>query len=248
MDLLQQIPLFIVIGFLAQVIDGALGMAYGVSATTFLLTFGVSPAVASASVHFAEVVTTAFSGISHLRFGNVDKKLFSKLVIPGVIGAILGSYILTSLPGDALKPWISAYLLVMGIYILIKAFREVVHREVTSHLIPLGLAGGFMDAIGGGGWGPIVVTTLMARGSHPRLTIGSVNLAEFFVALSASITFVLTIGFGFWQPIVGLAVGGAIAAPFAAYITRRIPTRTLMIIVGVLISALSIRTILLAIR
>lgn len=245
MDQLGQIPLFILIGFFAQVIDGALGMAYGVSATTFLLTFGVPPAVASASVHFAEVVTTAFSGVSHLGFGNVDKNLFRKLVFPGVIGAILGSYILTTLPGDALKPWISAYLLMIGVYILIKALRGGVLREVTTHLTPLGLVGGFMDAIGGGGWGPIVVSTLVARGSHPRTTIGSANLAEFFVALSASITFVLTIGWGFWEAIVGLAIGGAIAAPLAAYVTRRISTRTLMIMVGVLISVLSIRTIIL---
>jgi len=239
-----QILLFIVIGFLAQIIDGALGMAYGVSATTFLLAFGVSPALASASVHLAEVVTTALSGLSHLGVGNVDLNLFKRLVVPGVIGAVFGSYILTALPGEVIKPYIALYLLIMGIFILIKAFRQLVPKEVTSHLIPLGLVGGFLDAIGGGGWGPVVVSTLVVRGNDPRLTIGSANLAEFFVALSASITFILTIGLGYWQHIVGLALGGAIAAPMAAILTRRIPTRTLMILVGVLIIILSMRTIL----
>jgi len=239
-----QLLLFVVIGFLAQVIDGALGMAYGISATTFLLTFGAPPALASASVHIAEVATTALSGLSHLSFGNVDLRLFKRLVIPGVIGAVVGSYLLTSIPGEVIKPYVSGYLLVMGVYILFKAFRQFIPKEVTSHLIPLGLVGGFLDAIGGGGWGPIVVSTLVMRGNNPRLTIGSANLAEFFVALSASLIFILTIGFGYWQQILGLALGGALAAPLAALLTRRIPARALMILVGVLIIGLSLRTIL----
>ena len=244
---MTEIITFIIVGFLAQIIDGARGMAYGVSATTFLLTVGVSPAIASASVHAAEVVTTALSGISHLSFGNVDPNLFKRLVVPGVIGALLGSYILTAIPGDAIKPWISAYLLVMGIFIFIKAMREFVPAQVTSHLIPLGLIGGFLDAIGGGGWGPVVVSTLVARGNNPRLTIGSANLAEFFVAVAASITFILTIGLGYWQAILGLALGGALAAPFAAYLCKKISHRTLMFMVGTLIILLSLRTILMAI-
>lgn len=243
---MEQIFLYMVIGFCAQIIDGALGMAYGVSATTFMLTFGIPPAVASMSVHASETVTTALSGLSHLGFGNVDKNLVKRLLIPGVIGAVLGAYILANIDGDKIKPFVSAYLLIMGIFILFKAFRKAEQREVTSHLVPLGLAGGFMDAIGGGGWGPIVVTTLVARGNNPRFTIGSVNLAEFFVALAASITFFFTIGFSFWQAIVGLALGGAIAAPMAAYICRRVPTKVLMILVGILISVLSLRTIVLA--
>ena len=242
-----EIITFIIIGFLAQIIDGALGMAYGVSATTFLLAAGVPPAIASASVHAAEVVTTAISGISHLSFGNVDKDLFKRLVIPGVLGAVVGSYVLTSVDGDVIKPYISAYLLIMGIFIFLKALRNIVPTQVTSHLIPLGLIGGFMDAIGGGGWGPVVVSTLVARGNHPRTTIGSANLAEFFVAVSASITFILTIGLGYWQAILGLAVGGAIAAPLAAYVCKKIPVRALMFMVGILIMLLSLRTIWLAI-
>lgn len=246
---IQPIPaqflIFLSIGFFAQIIDGALGMAYGVSATTFMLSFGIAPAIASASVHAAEFVTTAFSGLSHLRLGNVDKTLFKKLLIPGVLGAVLGSYILVNIDGNKIKGFVSVYLLLTGLYIIFKAFRTLIPRTVTSHLIPLGLAGGFMDAIGGGGWGPIVVTTLVARGNHPRFTIGSVNLAEFFVALSASITFILTLSIReYWPAIVGLALGGAVAAPLAAYVCRRIPTKTLMIMVGVLISLLSLRTLL----
>lgn len=241
---MEQILLFVLVGFLAQMIDGTLGMAYGVSATTFLLTMGVSPSIASASVHAAEVVTTGISGLSHFRLGNVDKYLASRLVIPGVIGAILGGYILVSIPGDTIKPYISAYLLVMGAFILFRAFRQnAEHREVRTHLVPLGLIGGFLDAIGGGGWGPVVVSTLVARGNHPRFSIGSVNLSEFFVALAASVTFVLTIGLSYWQAIVGLALGGAIAAPIAAYVCKRAPTRALMFLVGVLIVLLSIRTL-----
>ena len=243
---MDQIIVFILVGFLAQMIDGTLGMAYGVSATTVLLALGVSPAVASASVHAAEVVTTAISGFSHFRLGNVDMSLFKKLVIPGVIGAVLGGYILVSIPSDVIQPYVAAYLLVMGLFILYKAIRQGQTREVRSHLIPLGLVGGFLDAIGGGGWGPVVVSTLVARGNHPRFTIGSVNLAEFFVALAASVTFVLTIGLSYWQAIVGLALGGAIAAPIAAYVCKRAPTRILMILVGILISIVSIRTLVLA--
>lgn len=224
-------------------IDGALGMAYGVSTTTLLLTLGVSPAVASASVHLAETFTTALSGASHFGFGNVNWYLVKRLVIPGSVGAIIGAYILSAVDGEVIKPYISAYLLVMGALILFKAIRKIESHYVQTHLIPLGLAGGFLDAIGGGGWGPIVVSTLLARGNDPRFTIGSVNFAEFFVTLAASITFLLTVGLVQWQIILGLAVGGGIAAPLAAYTSKRIPTRRLMIIVGVLIILLSLRTL-----
>ena len=239
--------LFVAVGFLAQLIDGVLGMAYGVSATSFLLTFGVSPVVASASVHVAEVVTTGFSGLSHHLFGNVDRKLALRLVIPGVVGAVAGALLLVSIPAETIKPLIAAYLLVMGIVILTKARKKRPPRDATTHVIPLGLAGGFFDAAGGGGWGPIVVGTLLARGNPPRTTIGSVNVAEFFVALAASLTFVLTIGVSNWQVIAGLALGGAIAAPIAAWAVRYVSPRPLMIGVGCVVIILSIRTIILAI-
>jgi len=236
---------FIVVGFVAQLIDGALGMAYGVSSNTFLLSIGVPPAAASASVHMAEVVTTAISGASHWKLGNIDWNLIKRLAIPGVFGAVVGAYLLTHVPGDTIKPFISAYLLIMGIVILVKALRNN-HKEqkVTSHLSLLGVIGGFFDAVGGGGWGPIVTTTLVARGNNPRLTIGSVNFSEFFVAFSQSIVFVITLQMSqYWQIILGLLIGGAIAAPLAAMITKKLPIRALMIAVGILIIMLSIRTI-----
>lgn len=246
---MDHLATFIVVGFLAQLIDGILGMAYGLSATTFLLAAGIPPAVASASVHAAEVITTGVSGLSHWNSGNVSGYLVRRLVIPGMIGAAAGAYILASVPGERIKPFVAGYLLIMGVFIVWKGFRRAMqHKEVRSHLIPLGLGGGFLDAVGGGGWGPIVVSNLVARGNHPRYTIGSVNFAEFFVAASASVSFVLTIGLSFWTAIVGLAIGGAVAAPLAARFTRRVPTRALMISVGVMIIALSVRTLYTVIR
>ena len=181
----ENIVIFAIVGFVAQMIDGALGMAYGVSSTTFLLSLGIPPAVASASVHTAEIFTSGISGFSHLRLGNVDKKLFKKLLIPGIVGGIVGAYILTSVPGKVMKPFVALYLLIMGLMILWKVLKKQVQEvEVRTKLIPLGLAGGFFDAIGGGGWGPVVTSTLVMRGNHPRFTIGSVNLAEFFVTVA----------------------------------------------------------------
>ncbi len=246
---MEEIAPFILVGFLAQLIDGTLGMAYGLSATTFLLAVGVPPAVASASVHAAEVITTGVSGLSHWTSGNVSGYLVKRLVIPGMIGSAAGAYILASVPSDRIKPVVAAYLVVMGIFVVWKGLgRAIQHKEVRSHLIPLGLGGGFLDAVGGGGWGPIVVSTLVARGNHPRYSIGSVNFAEFFVASAASAAFFVTIGLSFWTAIVGLAIGGAIAAPIAAQLTKRVPTRGLMITVGIVIIALSVRTLYTVIR
>jgi len=232
-------------------IDGALGMAYGVSCNTFLLSVGVAPAIAAASVKTAEVFTTGVSGISHFRLGNVDKKLFYRLVFPGVLGGILGAYLLTRLNGDKIKPYISAYLIIMGIVIIRKAFRRPVHQEEKHHHVSLlGFFGAFMDAIGGGGWGPIVTSTLLAGGREPRTAIGSVNTSEFFVTIAQAITFVSLLGFEQGPlgvkngPVVlGLILGGVIAAPFAAYIAKHIPAKNLMITVGTLIILLSFRII-----
>jgi uncharacterized protein len=239
---------YIFVGVIAQMIDGALGMAYGVSSTSLLLTIGIPPAQASASVHAAELVTTAVSGAFHLKFGNVDRKVLRRLVIPGVIGGALGAYVLTEVPSNTIKPLVAAYLIIMGGIILWKAFRKVEPRELKTKLVPLGLVGGFFDAIGGGGWGPIVTTTLVARGKEPRLAIGSVNLAEFFVTLSESFVFILTIGLIHWKIIVGLMIGGVLAAPLAAYLCSRIPRRPMMCMVGILIIAVSLRTLILSLR
>jgi uncharacterized membrane protein YfcA len=222
-------------------------MAYGVSSNSFLLSVGVSPAIASASVHVAETFTTAVSGVSHWKLGNVDKELFKKLIIPGVLGAVVGAYILSNIDGNIIKPYVATYLLIMGIVILVKALRSN-HDEqkVTSHISILGVIGGFFDAIGGGGWGPIVTTTLVARGNNPRFTIGSVNSSEFFITFAQSVVFVAALFSDLvanWTVILGLLVGGIIAAPFAAVVTKKLPVRLLMGMVGLLIIGLQIRTL-----
>lgn len=235
---------YIIVGFAAQMIDGTLGMAYGISASSMLLTRGLSPAVVSATVHAAEVFTTGMSGLSHHYFGNIDKRLFWGLVIPGVLGAVAGAYLLSQLNGERLAPFIAAYLLGMGVLIVIRVFRTIPPLSVTTHLKPLGFFGAFIDAVGGGGWGPIVASTLIVRGNHARTTVGSVNAAEFFVTLAASITFIVTIGLTHWPIILGLAIGGVVAAPLGAYAASRIPHRPFMLLVGVLIIVVSLRTLL----
>lgn len=229
------------IGLTAQIIDGALGMAYGLTSNSFLLGIGASPAAASAAVHVAEIFTTAFSGISHIRFGNVDKQLFKKIVIPGVLGGVIGVIFLTSIDGKLLKPFVTAYLFVMGIIILKKAFKVIKENppHELKHVRKIAVSGGFLDAVGGGGWGPIVTSTLIGQGNNPRKTIGTVNTAEFFVALATGISFLLLSGVDHWVLVAGLAVGGLFAAPFAAYLTSRFSVKFLLISVGMLISGLS---------
>jgi uncharacterized membrane protein YfcA len=234
---------YVIVGFMSQMIDGTLGMAYGISASTLLLTRGILPATVSATVHAAEVFTTGVSGISHHYFGNVDYRLFWRLVIPGVFGAIAGAYILSQIPGDRFKPFIAVYLLGMGVLIVVRVFKAVPPLSVTTHMTPLGFFGAFIDAIGGGGWGPVVASTLIARGNHARLTVGSVNAAEFFVTLATSLTFVFTIGVTHWPIIVGLAIGGMLAAPLGAYACKHIPHRPFMILVGLLVIVISLRTL-----
>jgi uncharacterized protein len=235
---------FVLGGFIAQMIDGSLGMAYGVSASTFLLSFGISPAASSASVHTAEIFTSGVSGLTHLRFQNVNKKLFKSLLIPGMLGAVAGAYLLYSLEAYnyILRPMVATYTLLLGVAIVRKALlMQMKKRRKTKNVPALASFGGFMDSIGGGGWGPIVSTTLIARGRHPRYTIGSVNLAEFFVSLASSLTFFATIGLEHLQIIVGLILGGVIAAPMAAHMTRKLPVKRMMILVGIVVILVSIR-------
>lgn len=231
----------VAIGLFAQIIDGALGMAYGITSTTFLLASGASPAVASASVHLAEVFTTGVSGISHVKFGNVNKALFLKLLIPGIVGAVVGVFLLSSIDGKILKPFISLYLFGMGLYILGKVFRKITtHNNPPRHVAKLAAFGGFVDTVGGGGWGPVVTTTLISSGHEPRTTIGTVNFAEFFLTFASAIAFSLLIGVGPWVMVAGLVIGGLFAAPFAAYLCKTIQTKTLLILVGTLISVVSL--------
>lgn len=231
----------VAVGLLAQTVDGALGMAYGITSTSFLLAAGASPAVASASVHIAEVFTTGVSGVSHIKLGNVNKNLFLRLLVPGMIGALVGAWLLSSIDGKAMKPFVSAYLLLMGLYVFSKVFRTIrrQHGE-PKHVAKLGLAGGFVDAVGGGGWGPVVTTTLIGTGHDPRMTIGSVNLAEFFLTFVSAIAFALLVGEGPWAIVAGLVIGGLFAAPFAAYLTARLKTKTLLALVGTVISVVSV--------
>lgn len=234
---------FILIGFFAQIVDGALGMAYGVTSASFLLTMGIPPVMVSASVHTAEIFTSGVSGLSHLKFGNVDFKLFKRLALAGVAGGACGAYLLTTISVPWLKAVVAAYLLVMGMEILRKAYISTGKPKTKVKILPLGLAGGFFDAVGGGGWGPIVTSTLVARGNKPRFAVGSVNLAEFFVTLVQVMVFVAAIGFCHWRIVAGLAVGGVIAAPFAAYACKRLPRRFFMVIIGILVIFLSVRTL-----
>jgi hypothetical protein len=244
---LQTLWFFIIVGFLAQVVDGALGMAYGTISNALLLSAGVPPAISSASVHFAEIFTTSISGFSHLKLGNVDKSLFKKLLIPGIVGGVLGAYILTNIDGDKIKPFIGIYLLIMGVRILYKVttMHKYSEEKITRrrHYSILGLLGGFFDAIGGGGWGPIVTSTLVSDGKNPRKTIGSVNAAEFFVTISEVVTFFALLSQFNWSVIIGLIIGGSLAAPIAALITKKIPAKVLMISLGCIITFLSVRMI-----
>ncbi len=243
----NDILLFIAIGFAAQMVDGAIGMAYGITATTILMGFGVPPATASASVHAAEVFTTAASGTAHWRMGNVDRKLVLRLAVPGMIGGALGAYVLAIVPGDRIRPIVSAYLLVMGLVIVWRAlWKERSGHQAPKHVGLLGLVGGFLDAIGGGGWGAMVTTTLIGRGARARFAIGSANVAEFFVTATVTAAFVATIGLSLWPVIAGLVIGGVAAAPFAAYATKHLPDQPVMILVGVVVVLLSLRSLLMA--
>lgn len=237
--------MYILIGFIGQMIDGSLGMAYGVSCNAFLLSLGLPPAASSASVHAAEVVVTGISGLAHFKLGNVDKGLFLRLIIPGAIGGGVGAYVLTQLDGSVVKPYIAIYLLFMGFLIIYKGIFKKAQdgSKIKRFIIPLALVGGGCDALGGGGWGPVVTTTLIAGGNQPRETIGSVNASEFFVTLVESVVFILTLGLTHWMVILGLLIGGIIAAPMAAYLTRRLPMRALMIMVGLLIVVVNTNTI-----
>ena len=235
---------YILVGLAAQLVDGALGMAYGATCSSFLLSMGVPQSVASASVHVAEIFTTGASGLSHLKFGNVNKKLFKYLLIPGMAGAVIGAYLLSDIFNDKLiKPFISIYLLILGLIILKKALSPATVKSKTKNIGWLAGFGGFMDAVGGGGWGPIVTSTLLSKGRAANYTIGSVNLAEFFIAIAGAGTFLIFAGISGWQAIIGLVIGGIIAAPFAALIVSKIKRKPLMIFVSLLIMGLSIRTL-----
>ena len=231
---------FILIGLGAQLVDGALGMAFGLISSSVLLSMGLPPAAVSASIHTAEVFTTGASGVSHLVAGNVDKRLFFRLAIPGAIGGAIGAYVLTQLPGDVVRPFIYLYLLVLAIFILARAAGKFLAKQEVKRVPVLGFFAGLLDATGGGGWGPVATSTLLARGGQARTTIGSVNAAEFVVTLSISATFLLSMGLQHLSIVAGLLVGGMMAAPVAALLVKRVKERWVLIAVGVLVLSISL--------
>ncbi|MFV8369110.1 sulfite exporter TauE/SafE family protein [Flavobacterium sp. LB2R40] len=240
----QEFLIFFCIGIFAQLVDGTLGMGYGATSTSFLLAYGIPPAISSTGVHVAEMFTTGASAISHHRFGNINKKLVKHLLIPGVLGSITGAYLLSDvIDGDAIKPFIAVYMIALAVIIIRKAMQKNIIKKKTKRLNILASFGGFMDSVGGGGWGPIVTSTLLGRGRNPRYTIGSVNAAEFAVSFASGITFMIFGGIQGWQVIIGLILGGVIAAPIAALLVNKIKRKPMMILVGILIIILSLRTL-----
>lgn len=240
-DTLAEILPYIGVGFVAQAIDGALGMAFGVITNTLLVgLLGVSPAHASARVHIVETFTTAISGISHLIHRNIDGRLFLRLLIPGVIGGAIGAYILSNIDGSVVKPFVLGYLTAIGLWLLIRGILYPPKIKAAKVVEPLGFVGGFLDAMGGGGWGPVVTSNLLVQGAEPRKVIGTVSSVEFFLTLTISITFISQLGLAdFALATVGLLIGGVLAAPFGAIMAKRLQPKVILIGVGVVLSLTS---------
>jgi len=232
---------FLAVGFAAQLVDGALGMAFGVISTTLLISIGVPPAAASAGVHTVETFTTGVSGASHIIHRNVDWKLLARLAIPGVIGGVSGAYILTQIDASTVKPFVLAYLAAIGSFLIWRGFHYPPEHKPAKVVEPLGLAGGFLDAAGGGGWGPVVTGNLLVQGTEPRRTIGTVNTAEFILTVSISITFIATLGWAaFTVATLGLLIGGVVAAPLGAWAAKVAPPKVLLVFVGTVLSLTSL--------
>lgn len=231
----------VVVGFAAQLVDGALGMAYGLVSTSFLMAFGVPPAAASAAVHTAEIFSTGVSGAAHTWRKNVNWSLVLRLAPAGIVGGIAGAAAVSFLPLHIIKPAVSAYLLLMGVFVVTLAFRKLPEKAVSPNSgAAVGLVGGFLDAAGGGGWGPISTTTLLGRGHQPREAVGSVNVSEFFVTAAISATFFFTLGGVRWTDIAGLIVGGVIAAPIAAFAVSVVRPRLLMGVIGCFVASIAV--------
>ena len=240
-DLSALLP-FIAVGFAAQLVDGALGMAFGVISNTLLVAvMGVPPALASQRVHIVECFTTAVSGISHLLHGNVDKKLFFRLLVPGLIGGLLGVKLLTSIDPAVIKPFVLIYLSGIGLYILFRGLFYPPKIKDAKFIAPLGLVGGFLDASGGGGWGPVVTSNLLIQGADPRKVVGTVNTVEFFLTLSVSATFIWNLGVvDVAGATLGLLIGGLLAAPIGAWAAKHFDPKVMLVLVGVVLTATSL--------
>ncbi len=231
------------LGFCAQMVGSSLGMAYSVTCSSVLLTMGIPPAMASATVHTSEIANRLFSGISHFRFGNTDPAIVKPLALFGMAGALVGACLVTSLPAAFMRPLVAVMLLVMGLRIISMAYRSARPESGPVRLGPLGFAGGLVDVIGGGGWGPVVTSTLMLKGHDTHKVIGSINFAKFFVAAVEAAALLALIRSPQWTIIGGLVIGGLLAAPLSAWGCRKLPTRPLMLLVGALVCVLSIRTL-----
>ena len=232
---------FIAGGFVAQLIDGALGMAFGVISTSILLGLGVPPAAASAGVHTVETFTTGISALSHSLHRNVDWKLCARLAIAGMIGGALGAYVLSGIDAHVARPFVLAYLALIGLYLTWRGFHYPPEHKPAKVVEPLGLAGGFLDAAGGGGWGPIVTGNLLAQGADPRRTIGTVNTAEFVVTFTISATFIAALGWAaFTVATIGLLIGGVVAAPIGAWAVKKTAGKVLLVMVGILLTLTSL--------
>ena len=249
LNLDENICWYLLIGFVAQMIDGALGMAYGVSVTTFLLSLGIpfiTPAIASASMHASEIFTTGSSSLVYMRHKNINKKMFRALLFPGIIGAIAGVVTVSFVSKEyfsLIRPLVAIYTLILGVLIIVKTLRVPKKRKKIKQLSPVAFTGGFLDSVGGGGWGPIVTTSLLAGGRHLRYAVGSSHLAKFFVALTSTITFFFFIGLDHWQIIFGLVIGGMIASPMSIYFSTKIPIKKGLLLVGIVIITISLKTI-----
>ena len=231
---------FIMIGFAAQLVDGALGMAFGVISSTLLLSMGVPPAAASAGVHTVESFTTAVSGISHALHRNIDVRLFARIVVPGVVGGVLGAYVLTEIDAEVARPVVLVYLAAIGLFLIWRASGHPPHERHPRVIAPIGFVGGFLDAAGGGGWGPVVTSNLLIQGASPRKVIGTVSAAEFFLTVTISATFIAALGVeAFTTATVGLLIGGVLAAPLGAFMAKRVPARPLLLMVGVVLTITS---------
>ena len=232
---------FIGVGFAAQIVDGALGMAFGVLSNTLLISLGVAPAAASAGVHTVETFTTCVSGISHIAHRNVDWKMLARLALPGIVGAAAGAYLLTQIDGATAKPFVLSYLTIIGLFLVWRGLRYPPHHKPPRIIAPLGLVGGFLDAAGGGGWGPVVTGNLLAQGAEPRKTIGTVNTSEFLVTVTSALTFIAALGWAaFTVATLGLLIGGILAAPLGAWLVKRIPAKPLLVAVGILLTVTSL--------
>lgn len=233
---------FIAIGFAAQLVDGALGMAFGVITNTLLVgVMGLPPAQASQRVHVVECFTTAVSGLSHLYHRNINFRLFWRLLIPGVIGGVAGAYLLSNIHAEVMKPFVMLYLAGIGFYLLIRGILYPPKLREAKLVAPLGLVGGFLDAAGGGGWGPVVTSNLLIQGTDPRKVVGTVNSVEFFLTLTISATFIYQLGLAdLAGATLGLLIGGVVAAPFGALAAKHFPAKTMLILVGAILSVTSL--------